>query len=402
MKQEKPENIIFILNTVAKELLPHKKNISLEEYNSILDKSDKLNGLFKELLSGLMEDGKIDFDKLSDATTSLSDGANELLDAYISRNSINIIYNLNTVIEEDSNYVEDDSIKLYLREIGGIPLLTADEEKVLGKIIKENSPESEAYKLADKETRAKMDELYKPAFKKLSESNLKLVVSIAKRYVGRGMHFLDLIQEGNLGLLKACDRFDYEKGFKFSTYATWWIRQSITRGIADQARTIRVPVHMTERINKLKRFSTLFLNKYQREPEVEEIAEGLNWTLDETEKVLKYSVDTVSLDTPIGEDEHGEQSVLGDFIEAPDSDVAAIAISNNSGSEMLKVVESRLSPRELEVVYRRLGINQARGETLEEIGADFGVTRERIRQIEAKAYRKLRVTREIKAYRNED
>ena len=146
----------------------------------------------------------------------------------------------------------------------------------------------------------------------------------------------------------------------------------------------------------------MFLNKYQREPEVEEIAEGLNWTIDETEKVLKYSVDTVSLDTPIGEDEHGEQSVLGDFIEAPDSDVAAIAISNNSGSEMLKVVESRLSPRELEVVYRRLGINQARGETLEEIGADFGVTRERIRQIEAKAYRKLRVTREIKAYRNED
>ena len=243
---------------------------------------------------------------------------------------------------------------------------------------------------------------YKEGIKQLSEANLRLVVSIAKRYVGRGMHFLDLIQEGNLGLLKACERFDYEKGFKFSTYATWWIRQSITRGIADQSRTIRVPVHMTERINKYKRFCTVFVNTYQREPEVEDIAEGLNWTIEDTLKVQKYSIDTVSLDTPIGEDEHGEQSVLGDFIEAPNSDVAEEALTKQSTAGLLKVIESRLSPRELEVVYRRLGINQSRAETLEEIGADFGVTRERIRQIEAKAYKKLRLSREVKAYRIEE
>ena len=404
MAIDNTESIINIINTVVKECLPRRKkgqNISLEVYNEVLDKSNKLNDLFKNLLSSIMENGKLDFDKLSETTSSLSDGANELLDVYISKNSIEVIYNLNTTGDIDPNYVEEDSFKLYLREIGNAELLTPDEEQALGKIIKENSPESEAYKNADEATKAKMREVYKKASKEMSEKNLRLVVSIAKRYVGRGMHILDLIQEGNLGLLKAVERFDYEKGFKFSTYATWWIRQSITRGIADQARTIRVPVHMTERINKLKRFTAIFINTYQREPDVEDIAEGLNWTIEETEKVQKYAVDTVSLDTPIGEDEHGEQSVLGDFIEAPDSDVAAEALSHHATEGLLKVVESRLSKRELEVVYRRLGINQERAETLEEIGADFGVTRERIRQIEAKALRKLRNTRDIKAYRNE-
>ena len=392
MAMEKLDKIILTINTVVKECLPEKEELTLNDYSKILNKSIKLNELFKGLIDELVEDGKIDFETLNDKTSALRDEASELLDLYISKNAINIIYNYK---DESGDYVPEDPTKAYLKDIGNVPLLTADEEIVLGKIIKEYDP------INDKNNAEKTAE-YIEAKKKFTEANLRLVVSVAKRYVGRGMHFLDMIQEGNLGLMKAVERFDYEKGFKFSTYATWWIRQAITRGIADQARNIRVPVHMVEKINKLKMFTNRFIAANQREPEIAEICEGLNWTTDEADKVLKYSIDTVSLDTPIGEDEHGEQSVLGDFIEAPDSDVAAEAISHQATSGLLKVVESRLTKRELEVVYRRLGINRERSETLEEIGADFNVTRERIRQIEAKALRKLRNTREVKAYRSEE
>ena len=260
----------------------------------------------------------------------------------------------------------DDPVKVYLKEIGRVPLLTPDEEVDL------------AVRITNGDEAAK---------KRLSEANLRLVVSIAKRYLGRGMQFLDLIQEGNLGLIKAVEKFDYTKGFKFSTYATWWIRQAITRAIADQARTIRIPVHMVEPINKVKKVSSQLLHANGREPSAEEIAEELDMPVDKVREIMRVAQEPVSLETPIGEE---EDSHLGDFIPDDDAPAPADAASHTLLKETLGSVLDSLTPREEKVLRLRFGLEDGRSRTLEEVGKEFNVTRERIRQIEAKALRKLR------------
>ncbi|HIX93218.1 MAG TPA: RNA polymerase sigma factor RpoD [Firmicutes bacterium] len=260
----------------------------------------------------------------------------------------------------------DDPVRMYLKEIGKVPLLDNDQEQVL------------AEKMANGDEEAK---------KQLVEANLRLVVSIAKRYVGKGMFFLDLIQEGNLGLMKAVDKFDYHKGYKFSTYATWWIRQAITRAIADQARTIRIPVHMVETIHKVSRYSRQLLQEYGREASAEEIAEKMGTSPDKVREIMKIAQDPVSLETPIGEE---EDSHLGDFIPDDDSPAPAEAASYALLREQLNEVLHTLTPREEHVLKLRFGLDDGRTRTLEEVGKEFNITRERIRQIEAKALRKLR------------
>ena len=260
----------------------------------------------------------------------------------------------------------DDPVKVYLKEIGRVPLLTPDEEVQLALDIQKGGKDGE---------RAKQ---------RLSEANLRLVVSIAKRYVGRGMQFLDLIQEGNLGLIKAVEKFDHTKGFKFSTYATWWIRQAITRAIADQARTIRIPVHMVETINKV---SSQLLHENGHEPSAEEIAERLDMPVDKVREIMRVAQEPVSLETPIGEE---EDSHLGDFIPDEEAPVPAEAASQTLLKEQLADVLKTLTPREEKVLRLRFGLEDGRPRTLEEVGKEFNVTRERIRQIEAKALRKLR------------
>ena len=260
----------------------------------------------------------------------------------------------------------DDPVRMYLKEIGKVPLLTADEEIELAKRMEEGDVDAKH---------------------RLCEANLRLVVSIAKRYVGRGMLFLDLIQEGNLGLIKAVDKFDYRKGYKFSTYATWWIRQAITRAIADQARTIRIPVHMVETINKLIRVSRQLLQEYGREPLPEEIAEEMGISEDKVREIIKIAQEPVSLETPIGEE---EDSHLGDFLPDEDAPAPAEAAAFTLLKEQLMSVLSTLTPREEMVLKLRFGLEDGRQRTLEEVGKEFKVTRERIRQIEAKALRKLR------------
>ncbi|MBQ2777461.1 MAG: RNA polymerase sigma factor RpoD [Peptococcaceae bacterium] len=260
----------------------------------------------------------------------------------------------------------DDPVRMYLKEIGRVPLLTAEEEIELAKRMEQGDEEAK---------------------KKLAEANLRLVVSIAKRYVGRGMLFLDLIQEGNLGLIKAVEKFDYGKGFKFSTYATWWIRQAITRAIADQARTIRIPVHMVETINKLIRVSRQLLQELGRDPTPEEIAAAMEIPVERVREIQKVAQEPVSLETPIGEE---EDSHLGDFIEDEDAPAPAEAASYILLKEQLESVLDTLTPREEKVLRLRFGLDDGRSRTLEEVGQEFGVTRERIRQIEAKALRKLR------------
>ena len=264
----------------------------------------------------------------------------------------------------------EDPVRMYLKEIGKVPLLSAEEEVELAQQM-ENG---------DEETKEE-------AKKKLAEANLRLVVSIAKRYVGRGMLFLDLIQEGNLGLIKAVEKFDYTKGYKFSTYATWWIRQAITRAIADQARTIRIPVHMVETINKLIRVSRQLLQELGREPTPDEIAKEMNMPVDRVREILKISQEPVSLETPIGEE---EDSHLGDFIQDDQVPVPADAAAFTLLKEQLQEVLATLTDREQKVLRLRFGLDDGRARTLEEVGREFNVTRERIRQIEAKALRKLR------------
>ena len=314
-------------------------NDALEQLDFDVEKVDKLYDTLESLNIDIVDD--ID---LSDLDGKDFDGEHdEDDDALLSVEGISI----------------DDPVKVYLKEIGRVPLLTP-------------------------ERMAKGDPY---ARKRLSEANLRLVVSIAKRYVGRGMQFLDLIQEGNLGLIKAVEKFDHTKGFKFSTYATWWIRQAITRAIADQARTIRIPVHMVETINKVKKVSSQLLHKNGHDPTAEEIAEELDMPIDKVREIMRVAQEPVSLETPIGEE---EDSHLGDFIEDSDAPAPADAASHTLLKEQLEDVLSTLTPREKKVLELRFGLEDGRNRTLEEVGKEFNVTRERIRQIEAKALRKLR------------
>ncbi len=315
--------------------------------------------------------GEMDFDpdqieKLYDSMESLGVEIVEGLDdSEIDSSGVEVHDSPSVSVAAEAS-TTDDPVKVYLKEIGMVPLLSADEEIELAKRI-QNGDEK--------------------AKKRLSEANLRLVVSIAKRYLGRGMHFLDLIQEGNLGLIKAVDKFDYSKGFKFSTYATWWIRQAITRAIADQARTIRIPVHMVETMNKVKRVSGQLLHNNGQEPTPEEVAQELSLPVEKIREIMRASKDPVSLETPIGEE---DDSHLGDFI--PDDDALAPAeeASHVLLKEHLLEVLDTLTPREKKVLQMRFGIDDGKPRTLEEVGKEFDVTRERIRQIEAKALRKLR------------
>ncbi len=290
----------------------------------------------------------------------------------------------------------EDPVRMYLKEIGKVPLLTAEQEIDLAKAMEAGADAEKALsddegknELTEEEIKAYKQAIYEgdEAKKRLAEANLRLVVSIAKRYVGRGMLFLDLIQEGNLGLIKAVEKFDFRKGFKFSTYATWWIRQAITRAIADQARTIRIPVHMVEAINKLIRVSRQLLQELGREPLPEEVAKEMNLPVDRVREILKISQEPVSLETPIGEE---EDSHLGDFIQDDNVPVPADAAAFTLLKEQLVEVLDTLTEREQKVLRLRFGLDDGRARTLEEVGKEFNVTRERIRQIEAKALRKLR------------
>ncbi|MDR0196966.1 MAG: RNA polymerase sigma factor RpoD [Oscillospiraceae bacterium] len=318
----------------------------LEDLEFNVEQIDKLYEDFESLNIEIVDDYATD----ADLDSALDFTSEDDLDLALSTEGISI----------------DDPVKIYLKEIGRVPLLTAEEEIELAS----RMLQGDAY-----------------ARRRLSEANLRLVVSVAKKYVGRGMQFLDLIQEGNLGLIKAVEKFDYTKGFKFSTYATWWIRQAITRAIADQARTIRIPVHMVETITKVKKVSSQLLHKNGHEPGAEEIARELNMPIDRVREIIRIAQDPVSLETPIGEE---EDSHLGDFIPDDDAPAPAEAASHALLREQLSDVLGTLTDREEKVLRLRFGLTDGRQRTLEEVGREFNVTRERIRQIEAKALRKLR------------
>ena len=350
----------------------------LEAYKATLEKKRMIK---RELLERGKERGYLTFKEIAEALKGFEVSTEELEKAYdkFESEKIELVEDMEKELEEievtkeeleDLSVPEginiDDHVKMYLKEIGKVDLLTAEEETSLAKRMSEG------------------DEVAK---KKLAEANLRLVVSIAKRYVGRGMLFLDLIQEGNLGLIRAVDKFDYTKGYKFSTYATWWIRQAITRAIADQARTIRIPVHMVETINKLVRVSRQLVQELGREPTPEELARGLNMSVEKVREISKISQEPVSLETPIGEE---EDSHLGDFIPDDDAPAPSEAASYVLLKEQLVEVLKTLAPREAKVLKLRFGLIDGRQRTLEEVGKEFNVTRERIRQIEAKALRKLR------------
>lgn len=332
----------------------------------------KLNDIVKKIIEDFGPKGSITTNNLCDIMEKYDTTPNQMDFVYksVADAGIQII----DEAERDKELYEqalsdiglDDPVKMYLKDIGRVPLLSADDEIELARRMQEGDEEAK---------------------KKLSEANLRLVVSIAKRYVGRGMLFLDLIQEGNLGLMKAVEKFDYQKGFKFSTYATWWIRQAITRAIADQARTIRIPVHMVETINKLTRVSRLLTQKYGREPTPAEIAKEMNISEERVREIQKIAQDPVSLETPIGEE---EDSHLGDFIEDETTVTPSDSVSTTMLKETLLSVLNSLTPREEKVLRLRYGVDDGRPRTLEEVGKEFNVTRERIRQIEAKALRKLR------------
>ncbi len=358
-----------------------EKNEQSQEKNN----SEDLEKI-KKIVEGLKKKGKITYEELATQLESIDADKIEKVFEVFEQMGINVVGDDLEDIEPDAEDLEevedisvdelnmdnmeginiDDPVRMYLREIGKIPLLNYDTELELAK------------KILDGDEEAK---------KKLTESNLRLVVSIAKKYVGRGMLFLDLIQEGNMGLIKAVDKFDYTKGFKFSTYATWWIRQAITRAIADQARTIRIPVHMVETINKLIRTSRHLLQQNGREPTPEEIAEDMEIPVEKVLEIQKIAQDPVSLETPIGEE---DDSHLGDFIQDDDSPSPQDAASYTMLKEQLEEVMKTLTPREAKVLRLRFGLDDGKARTLEEVGKQFNVTRERIRQIEAKALRKLR------------
>ena len=345
---------------------------------ALLDKGKAAGKLTTKQISDALEEMDFDADQLNsfyDCCEQLNIEIidNNVVDDNLDLNHIPLIENIDDDMEaalSTEGLAVDDPVKIYLKEIGRVPLLSLDEEIKLAKIMAEGTP-LEA----------------KRAKQRLSEANLRLVVSIAKKYVGRGMQFLDLIQEGNLGLIKAVEKFDYNKGFKFSTYATWWIRQAITRAIADQARTIRIPVHMVETITTVKKISSQLLHENGHDPTPEEIAERLEMSVERVREIMRIAQDPVSLETPIGEE---EDSHLGDFIPDDDAPAPADAASLTLLKEQLEEVLSTLTDREANVLRLRFGLIDGRSRTLEEVGAQFNVTRERIRQIEAKALRKLR------------
>ena len=358
-----------------KELVAYgKKKKSVLEYQEINDffRDMPLDAEQMEKVFEYLEASGIDVLRLSDMTEDPNAADRDLLlldddDIDLSEEEEIDMENIDLSVPEGISI--EDPVRMYLKEIGKVPLLSAEEE----------------IKLAQR-----MEEGDEDAKKRLAEANLRLVVSIAKRYVGRGMLFLDLIQEGNLGLIKAVEKFDYRKGYKFSTYATWWIRQAITRAIADQARTIRIPVHMVETINKLIRVSRQLLQELGREPTPEEIAEEMHMSVERVREILKISQEPVSLETPIGEE---EDSHLGDFIQDDNVPVPADAAAFTMLKEQLEDVLSTLTDREQKVLRLRFGLDDGRARTLEEVGKEFNVTRERIRQIEAKALRKFSVRR---------
>ena len=371
-----------------------EENVNKEAENKAAD--EKLKNIIKKA----KEKGKITYGELaSELDEANTEEIDKVFDAFENM-GVNVIKDDDLDIEEpdiedleavedikldeiDLNNIDgvniDDPVRMYLREIGRIPLLSYDEELELAKKVLEGDEEAK---------------------QKLAESNLRLVVSIAKKYVGRGMLFLDLIQEGNMGLIKAVEKFDYTKGYKFSTYATWWIRQAITRAIADQARTIRIPVHMVETINKLIRTSRHLLQQLGREPTPEEIAEEMEIPVERVMEIQKIAQDPVSLETPIGEE---DDSHLGDFIQDDDSPAPQDAAAYTLLKEQLEEVMKTLTPREAKVLKLRFGLEDGKSRTLEEVGKEFQVTRERIRQIEAKALRKLRHpsrSKKLKDYMN--
>lgn len=357
-KEEKEaKQLAMLLNKTAKNELLRKKTIEEEilKYIKYLNKTNKKTFTETDVLDRFSKSISLDPSEIEEVMAAIS----KKTGFYSSEDK--------EEYEKISREIgSHDSVKIYLRDIGRVQLLSAEQEKELAKRIEEGDS---------------------VARRKLTEANLRLVVSIAKRYVGRGMQFLDLIQEGNLGLMKAVDKFDYTKGFKFSTYATWWIRQSITRAIADQARTIRVPVHMVETINKTGRAQRALLQELGREPTVKELAEAMDCTEERIYEIQKIAQDPVSLDTPIGEE---EDSRLGDFLDDPN----AVSPTEIADSAMLheKLLEllNTLTPRESEVIRKRFGFNDGKPKTLEEVGKEFNVTRERIRQIESKALKALR------------
>ena len=381
------------------------------------------NEKLRELLARGKKKGKLDSADLMDAVDDLNLESDQMDQLYDSLEALNIDISADDAlladlpddepaaeeiadVEEEelvdpntlvNSFSIDDPVRMYLKEIGKVPLLSPDEEIDLAQAMgagaeaKEQMEELESSgEEIPAEVRTELEKAIKKgerAKQRLAEANLRLVVSIAKRYVGRGMQFLDLIQEGNLGLIKAVEKFDYTKGYKFSTYATWWIRQAITRAIADQARTIRIPVHMVETINKVIRVSRQLLQELGHDPTPEEIADEMNMPVDRVREILKIAQEPVSLETPIGEE---EDSHLGDFIPDEDASEPAEAASFTLLKEQLVDVLSTLTPREEKVLKLRFGIEDGRTRTLEEVGKEFNVTRERIRQIEAKALRKLR------------
>ena len=370
---------------------------------------EKKKDIKRELIEKGKKKGVLTVKEISDAFEDVEVTPEEMERLYdvFEKESIELVEDLDKELEEievskeeleDLSVPEginiDDHVKMYLKEIGKVNLLTPEEELSLAKRMADGETAKEQLEEIgediDEDTKKQIDLLIadgEKAKKSLAEANLRLVVSIAKRYVGRGMLFLDLIQEGNLGLIKAVDKFDYTKGYKFSTYATWWIRQAITRAIADQARTIRIPVHMVETINKLVRVSRQLVQELGREPTPEELAKELNMPVDKVREISKISQEPVSLETPIGEE---EDSHLGDFIPDEDAPAPSEAASFVLLKEQLGAVLETLSEREAKVLRLRFGLDDGRARTLEEVGKEFDVTRERIRQIEAKALRKLR------------
>lgn len=359
-------------NTNEKPLTAEEKKD--KAFKKLIEKGKASGHLTAQEIDNLIVELDLDVDELEKLNEQIDAANINIIDDFSAETLDGITLEVDLPKETDAadtvavndNAAMDDPVKVYLKEIGRIPLLTAEEEIEL------------AIKIADDDPNAK---------KRLAEANLRLVVSIAKRYVGRGMQFLDLIQEGNLGLIKAVDKFDYTKGFKFSTYATWWIRQAITRAIADQARTIRIPVHMVETINKVKKANSQLLHQNGREATPEEIGEFLDMPVDKVREILRVAQEPVSLETPIGEE---EDSHLGDFIPDDDAPAPAEAASLVLLKEQINQVLSTLTEREEKVLRLRFGLEDGRSRTLEEVGQQFNVTRERIRQIEAKALRKLR------------